>query len=97
MATHSAYPLLTDFMEKFLFQLAAPTFEEAVAAYGLNGAQEVRALVDEIDRVLANVSDEAELSEYVARHSDYMTGTGKETLGAAKEILSAWLAKTQAI
>jgi hypothetical protein len=65
------YPVLADFMDKCLFQLAAPTFEEAILQWTVCGSAEVRRLLSEINRALAAGHSDVELSVFIAQHSDY--------------------------
>jgi len=88
------YPLLVEFMSKFLYQLAAPTFEEAILQWTAQGAGEVRRLIGEIDRALGAGHTNEELEAFVSRHSDYGLETGHQTLTYFRDVLARWLVNT---
>jgi hypothetical protein len=85
------YPLLVEFMSKFLYQLAAPTFEEAILQWTAEGPNEVRKLIDEINRVLGAGHTNEELEALIHRHSDYGCESGAETLSYFRAVLTEWL------
>jgi hypothetical protein len=85
------YPLLVEFMNKCLYQLAAPTFEEAVLEWTSCGPEEVRRLIDEIDLALGAGHTNEELETFTARHSDYGCESGPETLAYFRNVLAEWL------
>ena len=85
------YPLLVEFMSKFLYQLAAPTFEEAILQWTAQGPDEVRRLIGEINRALGAGHTNEELETFIYRHSDYGLETGRETLTYFREVLAEWL------
>jgi hypothetical protein len=87
----SQYPLLVEFMSKFLYQLAAPTFEEAILQWTAQGPDEVRRLIAEIDRALGAGHTNEELETFVYRHSDYGCESGHKTLAHFRDVLAEWL------
>ena len=90
------YPLLAEFMDKCLFQLAAPTFEEAILQWATGGPAEVRRLLAEIDRAVGARHPDRELAAFLARHSDYgALGGPTETLAYFGQVLRAWLAAAE--
>src|SRR5262245_14441252 len=90
------YPLLAEFMNKCLFQLAAPTFEEAILQWATGGPAEVRRLLAEIDRAVAARHPDRELAAALARHADYgAPGGPTETLAHFGQVLRAWLAAAE--
>lgn len=83
------YPHLTEFMEKSLYQEAAPSMEEAIAAYATNGREVLVTLLDDIDGALNETVSEEEMLRYLGSHSDYLEpGGGGATLRLFKSILS---------
>jgi hypothetical protein len=85
------YPLLVEFMSKFLYQLAAPTFEEAILQWTSAGKDSVRKLIGEIDRALGAGHTNEELEAFIDRHSDYGCESGPETLAYFRDVLAEWL------
>jgi hypothetical protein len=86
------YPVLAEFMDKCLFQLAAPTFEEAILQWTSGGPAEVRRLLAEIDRALVAGHPDRELAAFLDRHSDYgVPGGPAATLAYFGEVLQRWL------
>ena len=85
------YPLLVEFMSKFLYQLAAPAFEEAILGWTAQGPDEVRRLIHEIDRALAAGHTNEELETFISQHSDYGCESGHMTLTYFRNVLAEWL------
>ena len=83
------YPHLTEFMDKSLYQEAAPTMEEAIVAYAANGQEVLKRLLDDIDSALGEPASEEEMLSYLENHSDYLEPEGAfATLRLFKSILS---------
>jgi hypothetical protein len=82
------YPLLVEFMRKFLYQLAAPTFEEAILQWTALGPNKVRSLIDEINRALGTGHTNGVLETFIDRHSDYSCESGPETLAYFRDVLA---------
>lgn len=91
MDLETRYPLLTEFMDKFLYQGAAPSLDECILIYSLNGLGPVVALVEEAKAALVAEHADCDLSAYVARHSDYSLDTGAATISHFIRILGKWL------
>ena len=85
------YPLLVEFMSKFLYQLAAPTFEEAILQWTAEGPDEVRRLISEINRALGAGHTNKELETFIYRHSNYGCESGPTTLAYFRDVLVKWL------
>lgn len=85
------YPLLVEFMSKCLYQLAAPTFEEAILQWTAQGPGEVSRLIAEIDHSLGAGHITEELETFIARHSDYGCETGHKTLAYFRDVLARGL------
>lgn len=80
---------LVEFMEKCLFQDAAPTFEEAILAWKLNEEESVVAVVREIDELLSGDHSSNEINRFVDQHSDYEEEDGgRATLEHTRSVLS---------
>lgn len=91
--TAEDYPLLAEFMSKCLFQMAAPTFEEAILQWTLSGPAEVRRLLAEIDRTLTTGYADPELAAFIDRYSDYglQDELAHRTLAYIGDVLRGWL------
>lgn len=81
------YPLLVEFMDKFLYQLAAPSFEEAIAVYHVEGTKPVNQLLTEIAHLLSAEHSEQDLVRFVDQHADYMRDSARGTLEYIAEVL----------
>jgi hypothetical protein len=88
------YPVLVEFMSKFLYQLAAPTFDEAILQWTAEGPDAVRRLLGEINRALGAGHTDEELETFIRRHSDYALASGQETLFHIRAVLAQWLTKS---
>jgi hypothetical protein len=82
------YPLLVEFMRKYLYQLAAPTFDSAILVWTAQGPGEVRTLITEINCALGAGHTNEELTKLISRHSDYDLETGRETLTYYRDVLA---------
>ena len=87
--SEAEYPRLVEFMDKFLYQLAAPSFAEAIAVYHAAGATAVEELVREIRQLLSAGHSKTELERFVGKHSDYMLDTARNTLVYFTDVLDA--------
>jgi len=86
------YPEITEFMDKCLYQEAAPTMEEAIEQYLVNGPDIIRTLLVEIDNILESDLSESEQLKYIERHSDYIENdSALDTLNLIKNVLKGGL------
>ena len=82
------YSELTEFMDKCLYQESAPSMEEAISQYSMNGAEMVEKLLAEVDLILKSDIDEKELMKYIERHSDYIVSDSPlDTLYLIRDVL----------
>lgn len=82
------YKEITEFMDKCLYQEAAPSMEEAIQQYLVNGDDVVNKLIGEIDDILNSDLSENDLMEYVERHSDYIENdSAVDTFKLIKKVL----------
>jgi hypothetical protein len=94
MAEHATirdadYPRLVEFMDKFLYQLAAPSLYEAIAIYKVAGTEAVEKSLNEIARLLAAEYAESELTSFIDKHSDYTLESARSTLEYFIEVLKS--------
>ena len=83
------YPEITEFMDKCLYQGAAPSMEEAISQYQLNGVEIVSSLLLEVNQILDASLDENELLEFIERHSDYVENdSALDTFKLVKNVLT---------
>jgi hypothetical protein len=76
-------------MKKCLFQGAAPTFEDAIRAWKMNGDESIRAVIRDINGLLSVHGSPNELDEFIDRNSDYgEKAGGRATLEFIKGVLS---------
>lgn len=84
------YKELSEFMDKCLYQEAAPSMEEAIQQYLVNGEDVINNLIIEIDDILSSNLDENELMSFVERHSDYVENDSAiDTFKLIKHVLSS--------
>ena len=82
------YQEITEFMDKCLYQDAAPSMEEAIRQYLVNGPDIVGKLIAEIEDILNSGMGEGELLDYIERHSDYVENdSAVDTFELIKRVL----------
>lgn len=82
------FPALEEMMQKYLFDGAADSFEEAVGFYKGNGIEIVRILISEIDKLISGPFDEADVAAFVTANSDYLfDDSGRATILYIKSLL----------
>ena len=81
------YPLLTEFMQKNLYQLSAPTFEEAILDWKQNGHDQTQMLLGEVDAILAADIAETDLAVYLEENCDYSMESARRTIEYFRQIL----------
>jgi N-acetylglucosamine kinase-like BadF-type ATPase len=88
-ALESKFHNLTEFMDKSLYQDAAPTMEEAIQQYKIVGNKIINSILLDIDELLSMQIPEEDLRNYISGHSDYLKdGSAHTTLTLIKSVLS---------
>ena len=82
------YQEITEFMDKCLYQEAAPSMEEAIQQYLVNWPYVVGRLITEIEGILNSGIGEYDLMGYIERHSDYVeNNSAVDTFELFKRVL----------
>jgi len=79
MLSETAYPHLVEFMEKCLYQSAAPTFRDAILAWKQCGEASVRDVLTELNGLLSESASEPFFTQFVDKHCDYTYGNSART------------------
>jgi len=82
------FPRTVELMQKHMFEQAAESLKQAIAQYRQNGAECVQAVLGELNTLLAGNIPEAQLTQFVEEHSDYLVaGNGRATLQLIRDVL----------